>query len=308
MSLPVLVVMGPTSSGKTALGIRLARALGGEVINADARQLYRDAPVGSGIPAGIYKGSVYEIEGTSHHLMSVCGPDEHWSVADWVQAATRCLEDVHRRGKVPLIVGGTGLYIRALTEGFVFSDAGPSAEIREYVTKMPLNDRREELVRLAPDAERLIDLRNPYRVQRALERVLAGQPVQPKAHKPDWRVLKLAIWRAPEEVLERVRRSVHRQLHDGWVEEVERLLQRGVDVYASIFTIIGFRSLVDWIQNGKQRPLEQVEEEIVRDTWQYVRRQMTWLRKEPSLYRVANEDEAISLARAWAAAHGILFL
>ena len=307
---PLVAVMGPTSSGKTLLGLQIADLCDGEVINADARQLYRDAPIGTGIPAGTWQAldgqTVYHVQGIPHHLMAVCGPDEHWSVADWLRQAKHRIERIHSRGKVPIVVGGTGLYIRALTEGFALEGSAPSSEIRERVRELSAGEQLSALERLAPEARGVIDMQNPYRVQRALERILAGQPLRPTSAAPSWRVLKLGICRSSEEMRARVESAVHKQLQEGWIHEVEELLARGVDEYAPILTVIGFRAITDWLRSPSRASQEALETIIIQDTWQYVRRQMTWLRQEPHLYRVTNEQEGFTLAQDWMRTHGIL--
>jgi tRNA dimethylallyltransferase len=287
----VIFLTGPTSSGKTKFGITLAKHYSGEIINADARQLYRDAPIGTGVPTGewrlIDQKSVYHVEGVPHHLMAVSEPDQAWTVSSWCEQAKACLEDVWSRSRVPIVVGGTGLYVRALSEGYVFSGE-PDKELRERLLALSPEVRLQQLLELDPRAKSSTDHRNPHRVLRALERRLSGLPAEPMIAPPTFSSLKLGIqW--PSEVLKmRVTAAVHTQFEKGWVQEVRELIDRGIPLSSPLMMSIGFRTIAQCFSENSS--LEAMEQEVVQATWQYVRRQMTWSRKEPNLRWLDGED------------------
>lgn len=294
----ILCVLGPTSSGKTALGIRLALRFLGEIINADARQLYRDAPIGTGIPKGYVAQGSGEgvVEGVRHHLFAVSAPDQAWTVSAWRQAAENRIESVLERGHLPVVVGGTGMYVRALSEGFVFSGA-PDPARRASLLALSPEERIAALLKIAPEAERVIDLANPHRVLRALERVSAGQPLQSSRIPPPYEFRKLARWHSPEALRARIEQTIQRQFAEGWEAEVRLLLERGVPQTSALMQSIGFRTMATALLHGESSAF--VQQAIIAETWAYARRQMTWLRKEPGLHWIHADDEAEMLVEQW---------
>ncbi len=297
----IVCVMGPTSSGKTALGLALAKACHGEVVNADARQLYRDAPIGTGVPEGRWEErdgkSVYVVDGVPHHLMAVSVPHDAWTVSRWCEAAKVCVDDVLSRQRVPIIVGGTGLYIRAFTEGFVFTGE-PKPGLRDELLPLDLNERVRRLLEHDPAAREKIDLQNPHRVLRALERVMAGQPLIPEKQSPPYAFCKIGIDRSTDELKQQIRATVHRQFENGWVEEIQGLLENGVSEASPLMMSIGFRIIAHALHE-KRSDREMLETAVAHDTWRYARRQRTWFRKEPQIQWIREQGEAMQLVQSF---------
>lgn len=292
----VVFIAGPTSSGKTALALACAKRWDGEIVNADARQLFADAPVGTGIPHGDWIETdgerTYVVEGVPHHLMAVSGPDEAWTVSSWIEKANVALEGIWSRGKLPVVVGGTGLYIRALSEGFVFAGE-PDQALRNELLALSSETRLEELLSRFPEAGKSIDLKNPHRVLRALEKLRSGTSIQPTVVPPGFEAIKVAIAREPDDLKRRLRETVTVQFSCGWVEEVKSLLEKGVSAETPLMQSIGFRTIARGIADSLSEDV--MKELVIRETWQYVRRQLTWLRKEPSLLWAKDEAEAMAL-------------
>lgn len=295
----ILVIGGATSSGKTALALHIAKLFKGEVVNADARQIYRDAPIGTGIPAGEWKGfegkEVYHVQGIPHHLMAYASPEEKLGVAQWVEKAKQTIEKILVRGKLPIIVGGTGLFIRALTEGYVFSGE-VDQELRIRLLELSPEERLEQLRTQGNISG--IDTKNPHRVLRALEKVLTHQPLTPQKEVSEYTFLKLGRSWEKEALYERMKQAIQRQLETGWIEEVQALLDKHTPRQAPLLTSIGFPHLVHYLETASSDK-QALEALIIRDTWQYIRRQRTWFRKEPNLQWVNSEEEAEALVRAW---------
>lgn len=280
----IVCVVGPTSSGKTALGIRLAKRFFGEVINGDVRQLYRDAPIGTGVP------TLEQRQNITHHLLGVSAPDEVWTVSRWCSEAIQVLHRIQERERLPIIVGGTGMYIRAFTEGFVF-EGEPSPELRKRLLLLTPTERLHRLLSHAPEAKDLIDAKNPHRVLRALERVLSGQSLIAVQKPPSFSSCKIARYFSPEALRARIERTIDQQLARGWVEEVRTLLNNGVSMRAPLMQSIGFRTIALALQDDHMTEAT-LRQSIIRETWAYARRQMTWFRKEPRLHWVQSEEEA----------------
>jgi tRNA dimethylallyltransferase len=297
--LPVLVITGTTSSGKTRLGIDLAKRYGGEVINADARQIYRDGCIGTGVPEGEWiktdHGEGYHVEGVPHHLMAYASADEVLSVAAWIRQADQVIREVIARGQLPIIVGGTGLWIRALTEGFVF-DGEIDPAIRERVLALSAEERLA-LLQAYPNHE-LVDAKNPHRVLRALEKGLAGQSLVPQRRPSPYTCLKIARAWSSEEAYARLCQDVEERFARGWMEEVRSLVERGVSSASPLLTSIGFPALVQAIASGEGETLL-LRERVIADTWQYIRRQRTWFRKEPRLQWAVTPEEAVDAVERW---------
>ena len=298
----VLCLMGPTASGKTALGLALAHRYDGEVINADARQLYRDAPIGTGVPIGAWQpteaGEGYFVDGIRHHLLAVSGPDETWTVSRWQRAALDAIEDVLGRNRLPIIVGGTGLYIRALSEGYVFTGA-PDPQQRETLLALHPEERRARLMRLDPEMAARTDLQNPHRVLRALERALSGVAA-PARVSPPYAFLKLVLDPDADRLRSQIEARIAAQWSAGWPEEVRALLARGVPLSSPLMQSIGFRTLAEALTSGTFDE-GRAKASLLRETWLYARRQRTWFRREPQAHPVRTEAEAIALIDPWLA-------
>ncbi len=286
----LLCITGPTSSGKTALSLKLAQEFHGEIINADARQLYLDAPIGTGVPSEEMRASV------PHHLFAVSAPDEVWTVSRWCTAAHEQIKEILARGHMPIVVGGTGLYVRALTEGYVFSGA-PDRSLRAELLALSEMQRVKQLLAFDASLGAKLDLRNPHRVLRALERLRSGVSLEPTREPTPYTWQKLAIHHEPETLRARVAHTIQEQFARGWVDEVRALLERGVSPDAPLMTSIGFRAIRDGLLSHPSDVGTQCISLVLRDTWQYVRRQMTWFRKEPHLLWAHDEAEALDKVR-----------
>lgn len=289
--------MGPTASGKTALGLALAKRFVGEVINADTRQVYRDGAIGTGLPKGalevINGEETYLVESVKHHLMAIGDPEDVWTVSQWKKAAEESIQKIVEREHVPIVVGGTGLYVRALAEGFVFSGE-PDRRLREDLLRISEAERRGRLLALDKDAGKYVDLQNPHRVLRSLERHLSHQ-APPTRIEPEFDTCKIALAWTQEEMRERIATRIHQQFEDGWVEEVARLLQKSISLASPLMQSIGFRTIASVVASTNIPNKYILEERVFAETWQYARRQMTWLRKEPGLQWVASTEEAMAL-------------
>jgi tRNA dimethylallyltransferase len=285
-----ICVTGPTSSGKTALALFLARALGGEIVNADARQLYRDAPIGTGVPSEDMRATV------PHHLFAVSSPEEVWTAARWCEAAHVCVREIFARHCLPIVVGGTGLYVRAFTEGYVFSGE-PDASLRAELLMLSTEKRVERLLAQDSSIGARVDLRNPHRVLRALERMHVDGVLRPMCTPSIYTWTKLAIAHDQDELRARITKTVREQLSRGWVKEVRVLLDQGVSPHAPLMTSIGFRAIASALSAKDYNDIE-LERLVMRDSWHYARRQRTWFRKEPHLFWVRSEAEALDILRS----------
>jgi tRNA dimethylallyltransferase len=223
MSLPkIIVVCGPTASGKSDKAVELALLHNGEVISADSRQVYRGLDIGSG------KITPEEMKGVTHHLLDVADPKEIFSVEDFVRLGEKAIQDILERGKLPIICGGTGFYIDALIYGSQFPEVAPNTELRAELEKLSLEDLQNRLQELDPERYASIDIYNPVRLVRAIEIATALGKVPPviKQKKYDIEFVYLDF---PKEILtERISKRLYKRLEQGMLEEAERLHSEGV--------------------------------------------------------------------------------
>jgi tRNA dimethylallyltransferase len=305
MSLPkVLCIVGPTSSGKTSLSLKLAKQFQGEIVNADARQIYRGFDIGTGKPKGEWLEQegrqTYVIEGVDHYLIDHLSPEQSSTAAEWKEQAMDCIQQIIGRGHLPIVVGGTGLYVQSLIDNYDMPAVAPQPELRERMATMALDDLVKELQEIDPMSAETVDLKNPRRVMRAIEVArVTGESFRElrKKHAAVIDPLFIGIERSPEELRARINQSIDRMLEEGWVDEVRTLHAQGVAWGAPAMTSLGYREIGSFLRG------EYLEEQMVQKiriyTWQYARRQMTWFRKEQRVQWIRKESEAEGFIRTW---------
>ncbi len=283
----VLILTGPTASGKTALALELAEAFDAEIIGADSRQIYRGMTIGTAAP------DAHERARVPHHLIAFLDPAERYSAARYVVDARAAIDAAHARGRRALVVGGTGFYVRALA-GDVVLDAAHDGTLRERLAREarthPPDVLAAWLAALAPGRAGAIDAHDPYRVTRALEIALArrGAPVPARGPLPSLRAdgipyLKLWLEIEPSLLLERIERRVDGMLAAGLVDEAERI---GLGAVAA--DAVGYREALAYAAGWSTAA--ELRAQLIRATRRYAKRQATWFRTEPDLVRVAPHD------------------
>ena len=277
---PLLVVLGPTASGKTALSLELAERWNGEVISADSRQVYR------GMDIGTDKISAAERRSIAHHLLDVADPSERFTVVDFMRLARAAIADIHARGKLPMLVGGTGLYINALTENFKIPESGASDEIRKKLN----DDLREhgaewlhdELKKVDPENAKKIHPHSYVYVLRALEIFYAtGMPKKDQKGVPEFEVLRIGLRWLREVLATRIAARVEAQFERGLLDEVRGLLAQGYDKNCAAMRTLGYRETIAHL-DGKIS-LEEAKKLIIKNTEKFSKRQMTWFKRDPRI-------------------------
>jgi len=288
----VLAVMGPTASGKTRLAVALARKMRGELINADSRQSISELAI------GVCKPTPAELQGIPCHGLGWSQLGVPFSAAAFRARARDLMAEIWDRGSIPLVVGGTGLYIRALLGGFDFGGVVPDPErklpnaSREREAAMALSAARS-LAELDPEAASSVDLHNPRRVVRAAELARAG--VRAGQVSPSWVAQKFACRVSPAQLRERIALRSDQLMAEPLAREVEALVRRGISPALLARSAIGYAEAVDWLAGRCTR--QQAVERVISRTWRYARAQMTWLRSEPGLTWVdaeASPEEMVS--------------
>jgi tRNA dimethylallyltransferase len=286
----MMAIVGPTASGKTALSISLAKKYHGEIVSADSRQIYREMNIGTAKPTTI------ERESARHHLLDIKNPDEEYTVSDYKNDAIAAIHDILRRGKLPIMAGGTGLYIDAVIDNLDIpktkADPELRAKIEHDIAENGLASVFKKLVDLDPEATYVVDPKNPRRVVRALEvAIITGEPftAQRKKNEPLFDALKIGINPPPEVLRERIALRADLMLKDGLVDEVETLVKK-YGATCAAFDAIGYREIIDYL--GSKSSLEQAMDIIKHNTWHYAKRQMTWFRKDKNIHWITKPEEA----------------
>lgn len=281
-SLPIVLLAGPTAVGKTTLSLDLAESLQTDIVNADSMQVYRFMDIGTAKP------SAQERERVRHHLLDVVNPDEPYDAAVYTHQARTVIEALHARGKIPLVVGGTGLYMKALTRGLC---PGPATnpdlrrQLLDDLARHGLPWLYAELSRVDPSCAARIHPNDRQRLLRALEVYRStGIPLShwQKTHgfrQPLYPTVKIALFRERHELYARIDRRVHHMVDQGLVEEVRHLLHMGYNCSLKPMQSLGYRHMCQYLAG--RMPLEEAVRTMQRDTRRYAKRQITWFRGDP---------------------------
>ena len=287
-----VVILGPTASGKSDLAVQLANRFNGEVISADSRQVYRGLDIGSGKITG------REMRGVRHHLLDVASPRGVFSVARYRTLARRAVKDILRRGKLPIVAGGTGLYIDSLLYDAPLPDVAPNPKLRARLEKKTIAELYAQLKKLDPRRAENIEKKNKRRLVRALEIVIqTGKPVPAMSERRKFydNILKIGITLPPEELKKRIHARLVKRLKQGMLREVQRLHDNGLswkrlDDLGLEYRFVS-RHLRGLISRGEMVAA------IENESWKYARRQMTWWRKDKDIFWIKNAKDAAALAK-----------
>lgn len=291
----IVVLVGPTASGKTALSVALARALHGEVISADSMQLYR------GMDIGTAKVTAAEMEGIPHHMIDVAEPWEAFSAARYVELADPILQDVLARGKTAVIAGGTGLYVDALIKGRTFApypETGVREALEREAEKSGMEAMLERLRQVDPDSAERLHLADKKRILRALEVYEeTGKTITqhnresrqiPDKYRPVWLGLN---FRRREDLYRRIDLRVEQMVNRGLLEEIRALLDAGVPRSCTAMQAIGYKEFLPVLDG--QEDMDAAVERVQRESRRYAKRQLTWFRKNPEIHWIDQPESPV---------------
>jgi tRNA dimethylallyltransferase len=303
--IPLVVIVGPTAVGKTEVAIRLAERLDGEIVSADSRLFYRGMDIGTAKPTSD------ECNRVPHHMIDVAEPDEEWNLAIFQRSAQTAISEIHSRGHLPFLVGGTGQYIYAVVEGWQIPESKPEPELRtilenwaELIGPEGLHNR---LFVLDPIAASRIDPRNLRRSIRALEVILrTGRRFSEQAKRrgaaSPYRALMVGLSRPRHELYARIDARIESMMAEGFEDEIKALLQKGYDPDLPNFSAIGYRQMIAYVKG--EISLEEAVILMKRNTRQFVRRQRNWFKEnDPKIhwFNVGTNSvkEVEALIRSW---------
>jgi len=303
-SIPLLVIEGPTATGKTGAAIRAARAADGEIVSSDSMQIYRHLAVGTAKPTEAERSSA------RFHMIDCVEPDEPYTVADFQRDAQAAIVDIWQRGKLPILCGGTGLYIRALLQHFDFPPTEPAP--REQIRARLEADLAEEgsaalhrrLAEADPASATRIAVADSKRIIRALEVFeLTGKGISAQRRvdampEVQYNPVKYMLSRPREALYAGINDRVEQMISAGWLDEVRWIQARGYDPALQSLQAIGYRHLLAWLgtlgEGPTSRPLRDVVEEIKRDTRRFAKRQLTWFRRDAeAIWREWSDEEGL---------------
>ena len=284
-SKPLLVILGPTASGKTAFSIKIAKKFNGEVISADSRQIYKFMDIGTA------KVKTNETEGIPHYMIDEVEPDKEFTLADYVRKAKFYIEEILKHGKLPILVGGTGLYIRAICQNYNIPHVAPNYALREQLEKEILEKGEDfvykKLVKLDPENAAKIHPHNHVYVIRAIEIAMAGMNKRNMQGDCEYNVLKIGIDWERERLYERIDQRAKNQIDEGLINETKSLLQKGYSTKLPSMSSLGYPEITTYI-NG-EISLDDALKMIQQNTRNYAKRQLTWFRREPDVLWVPGE-------------------
>jgi len=289
-SLPkLIVILGPTATGKTQLAVRLAQQFNGEIISADSRQIYKNMDIGTGKDLNAYKNIPY-------HLIDITTPDKQFTLADYQSSAIKKINAVIKKNKLPFLVGGTGLYISAIINNFNIPAIAPKPSLRQKITQMSQQEKIACLKKTDPLALEIIDINNPRRLNRAVEICLNGKKFSQlrQTGKPLFNVLQLGVKLPTEQLKRKINQRVDNMLKHGLIKETQKIIKQYGQNSQPLNTI-GYVEIISYL--NKKTTLEQTVALIKTHTRQYAKRQMTWFKRDQRIRWVNGYQPAEKLIK-----------
>lgn len=291
MTLPkLIVILGPTACGKSGLGVALAKEYGGEIVSADSRQVYRGLDLGTG------KITAEEMEGVPHHLLDVVEPGEAFSVAQFQSLAYDAIDGILSRGRLPFLVGGTGLYVRSVAQGYVFHAAPPDPALRAELEALPIETLRQRLTQEGVELDEDC-FHNRPRLVRLLEKALHGGDPHAEAElSPRYEVLTLGVSYPRETVCRRIEARLVARLEAGMIQEVANLREQGVSDDFLEGLGLEYRHILHYL-TGALPSQEALVDELGRAIKRFAKRQVSWFKKDRDVHWLDMEGTPVEQAQ-----------
>ncbi len=282
----MLVVVGPTTSGKSDLAVRLAKKFNGEVISADSRQVYKNLNIGTG------KITKREMSGVPHHLLNVASPKRVFTVTAYKSLAEKTLGNIWQRGKLPIVCGGTGFYIRAVIDNLIIPEVPPDKKLRKRLDKKTVGELFAILKKLDPRRAKEIDAKNPRRLIRAVEIVkhLGKVPTLKLKPREDCEILEIGIDLPDKKLKERIKKRLLARIKHGMIAEAKRLRKQGLSFKRMDELGLEYRYLAKYLE-GRITKKEMIDG-LGREIWRYAKRQRTWFKKDKRIRWFSVKDHA----------------
>jgi len=287
----LIVILGPTASGKSELSIKLAKKFDGEVISADSRQIYQEIDIGTA------KVTKKEMDNIPHYMINIVKPNQEFTLAQFKQKAIKIIKDIQKRGKIPFLVGGTGLYIQSIVDNLDIPDVKPDKKLRDKLEKLSNQELLSQLKKLDPITAKSIDFHNKRRLIRALEVCLITKKPfskQKKKGKILFDVLQIGMNPDKKTLEQRISQRADKMIKKGLIKEVEKILEK-YKISLPSLNSIGYTEIIQYLRN--EIPLNQAKDLINRHSLQYAKRQITWFKRDKRIHWIQNQNQAEKLIK-----------
>ena len=287
----LIVILGPTAAGKSEMAVKIAKKFNGEVISADSRQVYRGMDIGTG------KVTRKERQGIPHHLLDVANPKRRFTVVQYRKLVLKAINKIFKKGKFPILCGGTGFYIQAVVDGIIIPEVKPDWRLRSNLNKFPVEELYKILKELDPRRAKTIEKKNPRRLIRAIEIIMkTKKPVPPFKKQPlPYPVLIIGIKKSLEELKKIIEKRFLKWLRRGLVKEIKNLNQSGLSWKKIEDFGIHYQVIAQYLQN--KLSYQEMIESSLRELQNYARRQMTWFKRDKRIHWLKNYQEAEKLVK-----------
>jgi tRNA dimethylallyltransferase len=285
----IIVILGPTSSGKSDVAIKLARKFGGEIISADSRQIYRGMDIGSG------KITKEEQKMAKHYMLDIVNPQTNFSAGQFKKKAEKIIADILKRNKIPIICGGTGFWIKSLVDNIQYPEVKPDWKLRKKLEEKSLEDLLIMLQKMDPERARTVDVKNKVRLIRAIEicKSLGKVPVLPQKNNLEnksYHFLQIGITMPKEKLHERIKKRLDQRFKQGMIEEVEKLHFQNKVSWKRLESFgLEYRQIALYLQNKVSE--NAMKDQLFQESKNYAKRQMTWFKKDKKIKWLENYKE-----------------
>lgn len=286
----IVVILGPTASGKTALSVKLAKKFKGEIVSADSRQIYKYLDLGTG------KITKKEMQGVKHHMLNIALPSKKYSSAKFQKNAQKTLTNIAKSEKLPFLVGGSSFYLYPIIQGWQFPKTKADWKLRQELKNKSAQELLEILEKLDPERAETIEKQNPRRLIRAIEIAKQLGSVPQIKHDPQFECLVIGIKREGDELKNLIRKRLIKRLKDGMLKEVEKLLKKKIlSIKRAKELGLEYKWLTMYLTG--EVGYEEMIERLTAEIWQFSRRQMNWFKKDNAIHWVAGQKEAEKLIK-----------
>ncbi len=303
----LIIILGPTASGKSGLAVRSAKKINGEVISADSRQIYRGMDIGTG------KIAKKEMDGIPHHLLDIASPKKRFSVAQYQKLALKAIEKIYKKRKAPILCGGTGFYIQAVVDGISIPEVKPDWQLRKKLEKKSTDELFKILKKLDPNRAKNIDSQNPRRLIRAIEIVKKTKGPMPAIKScPQFDILLIGIKKSPKELKKLIANRLKKRFKQGMLNEVKRLRKSGLSWKRLEEFGLEYRWIARYLRSNLQKLKKQgvrppkmtyaeMMEKLQKDIEHFAKRQMTWFKRDKRIHWIKSQKEMEKLVRKFLA-------
>ena len=294
----LIVILGPTASGKSDLAVKLAKRHKGEIISADSRQIYKGLDIGSG------KITIREMKGVPHHLLSIANPKRKFTVAQFQKLAQKKIKEIQKKGKLPFLVGGTGFYIQSVVDGITIPEVKPNWRLRKKLSNYKVERLYKMLTKLDPIRAQTIDPKNPHRLIRAIEIVLTTKnPIEKVKIKNQFDTLQIGIKKSNEDLKKAISKRLKRRLKQGMIAEVKKLHKNGLSWKRLEELGLEYRYVAQYLKEKSfdtaqdLSAYQEMVDNIQIESEHFAKRQMTWFKRDKKIKWVKDYKESEKLIK-----------